>query len=1009
MAQTRSMTRGNDRAQLSQLRESITSTNPLAAATLRNAVARNGRGPESDELTAGRQRNNIYPHKLEKLSNILANNINAAHDLRAITPYIDRAELIWSSLLLYPNGEQTDILRYDTKKSRHKSTAMHNALIKIWKDYYTNDYKIEDELRDMINDILWNTGSHITLSLSRVAIDYLINGMEVVNREGSEAFDPEKVYQASNGNMTYDVNKKGFRAINKGIYVASPVKEEVSTLSINGLESFLTRKQGANQPEFDILAGSKLAGTGFEITMTDNPVILASKYIEDKRKAFNQQNYAGNESFSSIIQTTVSNNQQRSIAEMEADDGKTNPEGKHAKGPKDPKAKTLNLDLSQLNSIQNELFPNRRASSQFVQFVKQDTDLGVENYGKPIEFNVPSTACIPIHINGNTKKKKDFILLIDPDTGEFLNSTQDYNFYQSPKSQDDKLRNKNQQGSTNSLIDNLRTLQEGKECQTDMTEFAELSSGIVIEQFMKSIISGRGGSISIELDEEVNKIFLSRMFRGQSIRCLYVPGECITYSAFKYSRLGLGQSLTQAAKMPIARLAALDLADAMANMEMAQNTNKMRVVIDKDDPTPEITIAMAREVFFRANPRFYNVLASSQMSIPVLVDAFKELSLTMEIDASDNPHLPVPSVEISPMEKQTFRRVDPESRNEVLNKIANYFMLPKGWLDVADENNNFQIEALTEHRLVYNQTINWQLLLCKTVMEREIKHVKGNRPLLTTLIQCINDNKAHWQADSKEDIPGKTDAEKIETILEDFLNNLFCNLPVPAAMEKAAKIKEGLAATKELVDQWYESSGKSALMAKAMEALNVTGMYQDTDMEGMIKAYLYTRAHKLLNIPSPFDEAVDDPTSGGIAGAVESIALQNAGVYKFISELVQRDLKDRTDIVKKSAPKIEKLMTKYQSVDNSDNPDENANEFGGGTPPDETGEQTTDENLDETKTTDAVTTDGNGEQTETETTTDENLDESGEPKVKEGGEEEVKPEPKVGDVATDESQVKDPF
>lgn len=993
MAQTRSMTRGNDRAQLSQLRENIASTNPLAAATLRNAVARNGHGPETDEITAGRERNNIQPHKLSKLSDILANNINAAHDLRAITPYIDRAELIWSSLLLYPNGEQENILTYDTKKSRFKSTALHGALTKIWKDYFTNDYKIEDDLRDMVNNILWNTGSHITLSLSRVSINYLINGMEAVKREGNEDFNPNEVYTASRGNLTYDTNKKKFKAINMGTYVKDPTSDEVSTLSTSGLESFLTRSQPKNVTEFDILKGSKLEGTGFEITFTDNPIILASKFISEQRKTFNEQNYAGNESFASIIQTSISNNQQNDNLRIDGDNGATNPDGKKAKGPKDPKAKTINMDLNQLNNIQNDIFPNRRTSTQFVQFVKDNSDFGVENYGPPIDFEVPATAAICIHRNGKIGKNQDYIFLIDPDTGEFLNSSQEYQFYQSPKSQDDKIQNKNQQGSTNSLIDTLRQLQAGKECQTDMTEFAQLTSGLVIEQFMKSIISGTGDEISIELDEEVNKIFLARMFRGQSIRCLYVPGKYVTYAAFKYSRLGLGQSLTQGAKMHIARLAALDLADTMANMEMAQNTNKMRVTIDKDDPTPEITIAMAREVFFRANPRFYNVLASSQMSIPVLVDAFKELSLTMEIESNDNVHLPVPAIEISPMEKQTFRRVDPESRNEVLNKISNYFMLPKGWLDVADENNNFQIEALTEHRLVFNQTINWQLLLAQFIMERERKHAENNRPLLVTLIQCINDNKQHWKTDSKEEIRGRDDNEKIQHILEDFLNNITCRLPVPAAMEQANKIKEGLTACKELVEQWFEANGKVNLIKKVVKDLNLEGMYEESAMEDMVKAYLYSRAHKIMNVPSPFDEAIDDPSGGGIAGAVESIILQNAGSYKFVNELVTRDLKERTAFVKKTSGAIEKLLGKFQSVDpnaddeNSEDNNDNSNfNDGGDTPPEE--------NIDTTTETQTETPNGDDTSTTTETTETETGAES---------------QPKKDEVASDEDSVDDPF
>ncbi|TQH40670.1 hypothetical protein FLI59_34280, partial [Pseudomonas aeruginosa] len=83
-------------------------------------------------------------------------------------------------------------------------------------------------------------------------------------------------------------------------------------------------------------------------------------------------------------------------------------------------------------------------------------------------------------------------------------------------------------------------IQEGKECDFDMTEFIEISKSNIIRRYMQSVLSGRGENISIEIDEEANKIFLQRIFRRQGIRCLYVPGEAMTYMALNYNRLGIG-------------------------------------------------------------------------------------------------------------------------------------------------------------------------------------------------------------------------------------------------------------------------------------------------------------------------------------------------------------------------------------------------------------------------------------------------------------------------------------
>jgi len=1004
MVQSRDMTRGTQRAQLSRLRESIKSTNPLVAATLRNATPKNGRAPEANELTAGNERNAIMPHKLERISNIIANNINAANDLRAITPYIDRAELIWSSLLLYPNGKQKNILEYSTRASRYKNTPLHIALLKVWKDYFTNDYKIEDELRTQIDDMLWNTGSYATLTLSRISLDYLINGMEVVDRSGNEDLKAVHTYQQTQGNFVFDKKTGKLKVMNVGTYVRPVHDESKDVFNVAGLESMMGGGdfKTSNQPEFDILKGSELDGNeGFFISFTDNPAVLATNLLAEKRKKFNEKFYAGNEDFSSLIQKTLSN---QGAKEDDRDKSVRKPDDKKGRRPDQPKARTTNMSMGTLNSLQNDIFPHRRAPNQFMQFVKQDTDLGVQNYGTPIDWHVPSAAIIPIHINGNVRKRKDYIILFDPDTGEFLNPTMDFQFYQSSKKQQDGITNKNQQGGTNSLIDNLKQIQQGKDCDFDMTEFAELSKGIIIESFMKSVISGRSGSISVDLDEETNKIFMARMFRGQGIRALYVPGECVTYSAFKFNALGVGQSLTQAAKMHIARLAAMDLADAMANMEAAQSTNKMRITLDKDDPNPERTIAMAREVFFRANPRFYNVLATNQMSIPVLVDAFRELSLTLEVDAGENPYLPVPAISVEPQEKQHFRKVDSDSRNEVLNKIANYFMLPRSWLDVADENNNFQIEALNEHRLVYNQALNWQEQIADFVIERERKYARVNQPLLLSLIQVISDQKNLWKPDNKEiEIEGGTDAEKIETILEDFLNNIECSLPAPAVMEQANKLKEGLSTATDLVTQWWEANGKTALISKAVETMNLGGEYSPEQVEAMVKAYLYQKAHKFLNIPSPFDDAVDDPSGGGMASIVESVVTQNKALYNFLGNLAIRDLDERTKVVSSLSGKIENKLEKFQTKTGGEQTEESEPSADPFAPPAGDGGEPPVDNLDDNGET--KPDDFNPDDLNDDANNSDNADDTGEPKDDDAG---VKPEDESGEAKPTDDDAVDP-
>lgn len=892
---SRSRTKGNTPVDYTKLRGNIDleNINSVASYTLKNAVPRNGKNPEAGELTKD---DRIGYQKLEKLSNIIANNINAATDLRQITPYIDKAELIWSTLMLFPNGVQKKILTHDTANTRYKNAVLHKDLLNVWDDYYTNDYKIEAELRPMLNDIMWNTGSYVKLHLSRPMLDNLINGSQPVKVAGNEAYI-ENIRDALSEHFIDRPNGE-ILVRNTGKYIRDPKSKSEA---VSGLEhAFGIHKTYDPGVEFPLFNGLEEEVKDFDkmfgnITFTDNLSALFLQRIHEKRKEDDAAAVIGAESFLGLIGRSLK-------PEQNKDKAKNKP-----KPPKEPTAKTQNLSMAQLEGLQNQLFPIRDTRVQDVVYVKASDELSVAPFGTPISFHVPSEACITIHHNGSTKGKKDYIILFDGE-GNFLKSTKDFEFYQSIAKQNNSIANKNKNGSENSLIASLRQVQEGKECDFDMSEFVDLASSMVIRQYMKSIISGKEDNISITLDEETNKIFLTRLFKRQRVRCLYVPGECITYAAFKYNRLGLGQSLTQQAKLHIARLAALDLADTLANLEMAQPHTLLTVNLEKEDDDPNGTIAMIRHAFFENNPRLHNLLSTAQLSVPQIVDALREQSLTVKVNAGENTRAIGVDMDLTPMEKQIFKPVDDASRQDVLNKIANYFILPRSWLDVSDDQNNFQIEALTEHQMILNQAINWQDMFCDHIIDMEKKQARVNEPLLMRLINIITENRKNWTPDSKEEFPFKEDAQIIELILNDFFTSLYCELPRPTSNEITTKLKDSLDNVTDLVDRWMQAYATKAQAEDIIRGLgiNMEGLSEQM-MSDYIKGHFTGLALKLHNIPLPFDEIIENGKGGGMASLAAAIAESRKNYGSFVVQFAASILDADKDIAKENKKAIAKI------------------------------------------------------------------------------------------------------
>lgn len=905
VAPTRGLTRGNRTVDIARVRQDLTSLNPVIASTMRNAVPRNGQSPEGDEVTGKRT---VNPFKLERLSNIISNNINAATDLRTITPYIDKAELIWRTILLYPNGKQDKILRYDTQPSQKKNAKLHGELLPIWDNYFTNGYKIEKDLKKIVSDILINTGSYTLFNLSRPGLDYLINGSEVREVAGTESFK-----QSAKAFWDEEFRTEGSKTIvkNKGKFIRDP---DVNTVQISGLEAIFGQPPAYNADEVKLF-GKEDPADNFGITITDNPAVLYLQKFGELKRRGDVESVTGMENLNLMIHSAMTAKGAAAVDDGENLISPNQAKGVKSKPSKGPQATTQNFTEQQIAEVSQRAFPTRRIDSQVIQFVKNNDALSVAPYGRGLTWHVPSEAVIPIHLNGSNGTQVDFIFLTDPNDGSFLKNTNDFEFYQGVKKNQDGIANKPKNGSGNSLIASLKQIQEGKECDFDMSEFAEMSKSNIVRRFMQSMVSGRGDNVSIQLDEETNKIFLQRMFRRQGIRCLYVPGESVTYMALNYNRLGIGQSLTQMAKMHIARLAAMDLADAMANLEAATPHSLMTINVNEKSPEPFADIAAARAAYFEANPRLHSILATAQLSVPQIVDALRESSLTVKVNAGENPHIPVHDISLEHMDKTTFKPIDQNSRQELLNKVSNYLHLSKSWLDVSDDQNNFQIEALAEHQMLLNQVVNWQEELGDFVIDFERKHAHVNAPLMNELIAKIMDNKPLWMPDSKEKIGG-TDEQVVKAILLDFLNNLQCLFPTPTSIETTTKIKDSLDVVTDLVTKWVDMAGHSGNLEQVATLLGF-GSDEAKDLEkvkAQIKSVFLAEAFRRYNLPMPFDDIINEGKGGGLASMVNAIVHQRQNIGEFLAMMMVGISEADAKVLKTHAKKIEKAIANLEKT-----------------------------------------------------------------------------------------------
>lgn len=843
--------------------------------------------------------------KVKSLSDIISNNIQATMDLRSITHYIKRAEQIWTTLLLKPNGDQQSLLIYDSESSDIKNGKLHEMLITVVKNHFTTKYPFEEMVPQIIKDVMFRTGSYAIVNLSHSVLDHLINGMEV-EVEGNESFRKTTEQVLTSQFVGGDWN----RALNFGY-----IRKDKSTApgSFIGFEALYGGK-AAREPEFNLVHAD------LRWTFTDNPAVLKAGELAQKLRADRLRQMGGMEALDSVISNTF----------------------RKQKGKKH-KSNNNSLNIVDKKTLEEEikgLYPDRHYDNNETLSIRKGKFYSGNGRGVPTTYHWPSESIINVHLNGEIGKPFGHILLTDPETGEPLKNTSDVKFYQKAKGAGE-TDSKPKMGSINEIIHHIRSVAVGGECQEDMDWMVEFASATLEKEFIESFVNGDlKKDVSISLTEENKKLYLSRALRDQGVRAIFIPAEYVTYVAIDFSKLGVGRSLIDEAKLHIGRLAVLDTADVLAQIENSISHTLMTIDPEAEDFDVRNTVAMVRDEYFSNNPTLHDILGYNNVSIDAVLDRFKEQSLTIKVNPGDNPHIVAPQIESGQMTREPLKSVDRETRDGLLDTISGMFGLKRSWLDDTGEGNDFAVEALAEQELLRNQTNDYSRTFSRYFTDALRKHIRVNEPLVAELVDVIKENKKLYMkpdqngelelddeikeklsAESDEDEVTPEEMDIIKAVLTDFLNTFYVTLSTPAITDTLVKLEDKLQTVDKLVTAWMELGGGAKMLVRRAEEAGMDG----NNVIENIKAVLLNEAFERFNMPMPFEGILNSGDSGGILNIVNHAMDLDNNVIKFLTEFFKGS--------KKVNAALDRLKTK---VEKADAPEPAPSDFTEETPPDET-------------------------------------------------------------------------
>lgn len=895
--------------------------------------------------------------KVKSISDIVSNNIQATTDLRTITHYIKRAEQIWTALLMKPNGDQRQLLIYDSESSEVKNSKLHELLLQKLENYFTTVMPFEEIAPQIIKDVLFRSGSYVQVNMSHAVLDHLINGQEIV---GSESF------RASTDSILHSnfVENDWRRALNVG-YIRKNKKPQHA---LSGLESLY----GGNthrEPEFN-LVHEELGWT-----FTDNPVALKIGELAQIMREDRLAKMAGMESANSALTRVF----------------------KKKKGHKASNNNVGIMEQQSIDQVLRELYPQRHYNQrEDVLSIRKGKYYTGNGRGIGIGYHWPSESCIPCHVNGDIGKPFGFILLVDPDTGSPLKTVSDVKFYQTLKKNSEAAPSAPKAGTLNDIIQQIRTVSNGGECTEDMDWMAEFVSATLEKEIVQSFLNGDlNKDISVSLTEENKKLYLARALKSQGVRAVFVPSEYVTYVATDWNKLGVGRSLVDEAKLHITRLAVIETATALAQVENSISHTLLEITPEEQDTDVRNTAALIRDEWFAGNPSMHSLLSYNNVSIDAILDRFKEQAVTVKINAGNNPYTVAPEINASQQEREPIKMPDSDLRETLLNTIAGFFGLKRSWLEDTGEGNDFAIEALADQELLRNQTNEYSRIFSQFFTDIMRKHIAVNEPLLSDLVEVIRDNKSLYM---KSDQTGKIDAEeeeseeevvpeeedkkgkkkdkkekekeeeaviendsgkvvdddeddmeRIHLVLADFMNTFYVLLPTPAITDSLNKLEDKIEAVEKLAETWMTLGGGAKMLKRRADELGLNG----DDIVENFKAVLLNDAFERFNLPMPFEAILNKGKTGGMMTYINKAADLDKNVLNFLNEWV-KEIKGSNKKMERLTDKVNKIMAPDEPAENTDFSSEEPVpvDENGGIPPeddllnDNPAEQTPDDNLD---------------------------------------------------------------
>lgn len=694
---------------------------------------------------------------LHNIAGRTASNISHADTVFQMLPDMQLGAQILVSSVMAPKDMMTLELKYQTTPGILPPTVLATVTQAV-RDHFDTVYKIKNKIPRVLQEVLFEKGSHVVAIIPENSIDEMINRNNSISMEAfQDALGvPRGTKLTAQAALTQNIGflGAGIKGYDNVKFArgggAGGLSFGIGTESLEDVyKSYTIDQQGfSQQMHYD--RGNGVVDAMEGLYVTDNPNVLRIPKIEEKlrRDAINAKMRFNNTALAL-----------EAINEVVGLNGSVGGQ--------------LKLDD---RSLKNLIYKPRKRGVVPTVAMKTDSQLSRRSIGHPLVMELPSEAVVPVYTPGQEDRHVGYFVLLDQ-TGNPIKAMNEKDSFGEMSAK--LLKASNQ---TTNIVNRLKQLTEGLNCsEQEYTDtMVRIYADMVEQDLLARLRNGvYANSVQLAKNSDYYRVMLTRVLSQQHTTVLFMPADMVTYFARKYNQYGIGVSILDEMKILSNMRAIAMMGNTILGIKNSIPRTQMNLNIDETDPDPYKTAEMVLNEVARINQTAVPFGASAPVDI---ADYFQRAQYQVRV--TGHPAIPETNIEYTE-QNSNYQKVDTDMEKSLQERA----LMAMG-LNADHINNGFNQETATSvvanNLMLSRRVMTIQDQLNPHITDFHRKIIRADQPLHDQLVEILTQAYDELEVDEDEIAKhlGHQDTSNIKTlviqhIISDFVEGLEVTLPRP--------------------------------------------------------------------------------------------------------------------------------------------------------------------------------------------------------------------------------------